>query len=292
MFKIQHFNDELVLKKAHQIQAKIGLTHQGGRLKSLIFKDKPIVDDVENKTYDKSHAGAILFPFVNRIKDGQYDFAGEHYQLECNEPGSNNAIHGLIFDKTFDIEDTEEKPDFAQVKLSYTEQHPPLGFPFQYKIQLTYRLTEASLSLKIDIKNIDKTPFLFNLGWHPYFCVSNFDTDFLGFDSHKQVIFNDQMIALGTAETLIPNPYALKNKALDDCFVLSDNVVEFYTDYYKARMTGHPKSNFLQIYAPPGENRLAIEPMTGISDSFNHKKGIQILKPNEIKTETWTIELE
>lgn len=292
MFKIQHFNDELMLSKAHQIQAKIGLTHQGGRLKSLIFKDKPIVDDLENKTYDKSHAGAILFPFVNRIKEGQYDFAGQSYQLESNEPSSNNAIHGLIFDKTFDIEDTQEKPDFAQVKLSYTEKHPPKGFPFKYKIDLTYTLTEASLSLKLKVENIDNTPFLFNVGWHPYFCVGNFDTDFLSFKTDKQVIFNDQMIALGTAKALIANPYSLKNKTLDDCFVLSDKAVEFYTDHYKATITGRPKSDFLQIYAPPGEKRLAIEPMTGISDSFNHKKGIQVIKPNEVKSETWTLKLD
>ncbi|RRO17190.1 aldose 1-epimerase [Flavobacteriaceae bacterium 14752] len=291
MFKIQHFTDELVLSKAPKIQAKIGLTHQGGRLKCLSFKDTPIIDDLENKTYDKSHAGAILFPFVNRIKEGQYDFAGQSYQLECNEPGCGNAIHGLVFNKTFEIEETEEKSDYAKVKLSYIEKDPPQGFPFQYKINLTYTLTEASLSLKLEVKNIDKTPFLFNTGWHPYFCVSNFDTDFLGFKTDKQVIFNDKMIALGTAKALIANPYSLKNKTLDDCFVLSDKAVEFYTDHYKATITGRPKSDFLQIYAPPGEKRLAIEPMTGISDSFNHKKGIQILKPNEIKTETWTIDL-
>ncbi len=291
MFKIYQHQDEIVLSKANHIEAKVSLTQQGARLKSLVFKNHHVIDDLEHKTYSHSHAGAILFPFVNRIKEGQYDYAGKSYQLDCNEPGCDNAIHGLIFDKTFKVTDINETSNSASVQLDYTETNPQKGFPFPYKIQLTYTLNESSLKLEFKVKNIGETPFLFNVGWHPYFCVSNFDTDFLGFKTDKQVIFNDKMIALGTAKALIANPYSLKNKILDDCFVLSDKAVEFYTDHYKATITGRPKSDYLQIYAPPGENRLAIEPMTGISDSFNHKKGIQVLRPNEVKTETWTIDL-
>lgn len=292
MFYIEHRQDELVLSKSDQIQAVIGLKGQGARLKSLVYKDHPVIDDLESKSYDKSHAGAILFPFVNRIKDGQYDYAGQSYQLECNEPGCDNAIHGLVFDKTFEAQDAYKTSEFAKVHLVYVEKNPPKGFPFPYKIEVTYTLADTSLSLELKVTNIGEITFPFNTGWHPYFCVNNFDTSFLGFEANKQVIFNDKMIALGTAKTLIANPYSLKNKTLDDCFVLLDQNVEFYTYDYKITLVGKPKSYYLQIYAPPGENRLAIEPMTGISDSFNHKKGLQVLKPNEEKSETWTLSLE
>ncbi len=270
-------------------RAMISLKDEGARLKHLSFYDKTVIDDLKNVAYAKSHAGAILFPFANRINKGEYDFEDKHYKLHCNEPGRNNAIHGLIFNKTFQLDEILERKDYAKVSLSYTETHPPKGFPFAYKIELTYRLRKESLNLSVKVHNIGNLAFPFNLGWHPYFCVNDFDQSFLSFQSHKQVIFNDNLIALGIAEALVPNPYSLKDKTLDDCFLLYDKHVELHTTDYAVSISGKPKSEYLQIYAPPNEKRLAVEPMTGISDSFNHKRGIHILKPNQSKKETWSI---
>ncbi len=290
MYKIEQYKTHIeLIHTSTQSKAIVALNNEGGRLKSLTFKDKNIIDDLEQLAYKKSHAGAILFPFANRINAGKYEFHGKTYTLACNEPGRENAIHGLIFDKTFFVDETYEGSKSARVVLSYTENNPPEGFPFPYKIELKYTLKETSLSLEVKVHNIGKEDFPFNLGWHPYFCISDFDTSFLSFKSHKQVIFNDNLISLGMAETLIPDPYSLKDKTLDDCFVLLDKTVEHYTNDYTISISGKPKSNYLQIYAPPKEKRLAVEPMTGISDSFNHKRGIHILKPNHTKKETWCV---
>ena len=293
MFKVKKRNDVLILSDDNESTvAKIALNDQGARLISLSHEHNDIIKDLDNKPYNLSQAGAILFPFANRIKDGAYSFKGEKYQLECNEPNADNAIHGLVFNKTFSLDVIDEHADRASVRLSYTEKNPPEGFPFKYDIEATYTLNESDLTLKVKVLNIGESPFPFNLGWHPYFCVDDFDTSFLAFNSHKQVIFNDDMIALGIAEAVIPNPYSLKDKTLDDCFLLLDKTVEFYTNKQKITIEGKPKSQYLQIYAPPGEKRLAIEPMTGISDSFNHKRGIHILKPYQEKSETWKIKFK
>lgn len=290
MYRIEQYKTHIeLINTTNSSKAVIALNNQGGRLKSLFYKDKLIIDDLEHAAYSKSHAGAILFPFANRINEGKYEFHGKAYTLNCNEPGRDNAIHGLIFNKTFYVDETYEGSKSAQVVLSYTENNPPEGFPFPYKLELKYTLQENTLSLEVKVHNIGDEDFPFNLGWHPYFCVDNLDTSFLSFKSHKQVIFNENLISLGMAETSIPDPYSLKDKKLDDCFVLFDKTVELYTDDYTVSISGKPKSDYLQIYAPPKEKRLAVEPMTGISDSFNHKRGIHILKPNQTKKETWSI---
>lgn len=290
MYKVEKYKDKVELIDTEtNSKAVIALNNEGGRLKLLIFHEMKIIDDLDNKPYRKSHAGAILFPFANRINQGQYDFEGKHYTLDCNEPGRDNAIHGLIFDKTFLIDEVFEGKQSAQAILSYTENNPPNGFPFPYKVEMVYKLKKNGLDLEIKVHNIGEKPFPFNLGWHPYFCVNDLESAFMSFKSHKQVIFNENLISLGIAETLIPDPYSLKDKKLDDCFVLLDKNVELYTKDYAIGISGKPKSDYLQIYAPPNEKRLAIEPMTGISDSFNHKRGIHILKPNQSKKEKWTI---
>ena len=290
MYKVTKEKDVLILShdKEHTV-AKVALNNEGARLISLKHNNKYIIKDLDHKPYSLSQAGSILFPFANRIKGGKYKFKGEDYQLDCNEPNADNAIHGLVFDKTFSLDVIDERADRAKVRLSYTEKNPPEGFPFKYEIEATYTLNETELILKINVLNIGETAFPFNLGWHPYFCIEDFDSSFLAFNSHKEVIFDNDMIATGIAEAMVPNPYSLKDKKLDDCFVLLDKSVDFYNNQDKITIEGKPKSRYLQIYAPPGEKRLAIEPMTGISDSFNHKRGIHILKPYQEKSETWKV---
>jgi aldose 1-epimerase len=290
MYKvIQHQGNIELVSPDMSSKAVIALNDEGGRLIYLSHNHKDIVADLEHKPYKYSQAGSILFPFANRINKGKYEFEGKEYVLDCNEPGRENAIHGFVFNKEFKMEESQQDEDFSSIKISYTEDNPPKGFPFNYRIEFTYTLNEKALTLKVEVKNIGNESFPFNLGWHPYFCVSDFETSSLSFDSHQQVEFDEDLITQGINETLIPNPYGLKGKALDDCFVLNNKRVEFHTEAYKVSIEGGEKSTYLQIYAPPGEHRLAVEPMTGISDSFNHKIGLYVLKPQESSSETWSI---
>lgn len=289
MFQALRHKKHLELIDEKNTKAVINLNHQGGRLQSLVFRDKNILLDLEHKPYEQSFAGSILFPFANRINGGKYEFQNKTYTLDCNEQGRNNSIHGLVYNKKFEIKSIKEKEDYAEAILGYEDQNPPEGFPYPYSIELIYKLSEKELSLKVGIKNTGQHAFPFTLGWHPYFYCDDFDKSFLSFNSDKIVLMNQDMIALGVNEKHIENPFSLKDKKLDDCFVLKGREIEFYTTQYKVEIQGHPKSNFFQIYTPPNENRIALEPMTGVSDSFNHKKGLHVLKSDEHQSETWTI---
>jgi aldose 1-epimerase len=54
-------------------------------------------------------------------------------------------------------------------------------------------------------------------------------------------------------------------------------------------LTSSEKENFLQLYTPINTNAIAIEPMTGISDSFNNKIGLKELLPDECYGIEWQI---
>jgi len=47
----------------------------------------------------------------------------------------------------------------------------------------------------------------------------------------------------------------------------------------------------LQAYTPPRLNTIAIEPTTGVSDSFNNNIGLQTLEPNKEYRITWKINI-
>ncbi|MDP5092654.1 MAG: aldose 1-epimerase, partial [Polaribacter sp.] len=85
--------------------------------------------------------------------------------------------------------------------------------------------------------------------------------------------------------------FVLKNKQLDDCFVMDDDKIEFITPSYQLKITSDVAQNYLQMYTPPHKTLIAIEPMTGISNSFNNHIGLQVLAPTKSYEITWNLSI-
>ena len=99
--------DYLELKDSKgEIKAVICLS-EGGRLDQLMVDAIDIIKPTNSSTYNVNYASAVLFPFANRIKDGAYTFEESSYQLDCNESERNNAIHGLVYNKNFELVDKD-----------------------------------------------------------------------------------------------------------------------------------------------------------------------------------------
>jgi len=271
--------------------AQISL-NQGGRLSNLVFEDIQVLADFEASTYENNYASSILFPFVNRIKDGKYTFDNSKYQLSCNEGDKNNALHGLVYNKTFVCTKKVLTLNDASVTLQYKDNGKHLGFPFKFNIDLTYTLNEKGIILSVKITNKDKKNFPFSIGWHPYFYSKNLDNSTLNFSSNKKYVFDNQQIISGTTDLNIEMPFQLKAVTLDDCYQLKTNEIYFSTPEYRFNIESTSKENFLQLYTPEIRNVIAIEPMTGAADNFNNEIGLQTLQPNETYNMKWLIAID
>lgn len=287
--KIQknHFNYIKLENKSNRSIAKISL-QEGGRLEKLKFKGVSIIEDQPNFEYKDCYSSAILFPFANRIEEGKYSYKNKEYQFKSNEPKSKNALHGLVYNKEFKILEKEYNSNSCSVTIYYSEKNECKSFPFKYTIFLTYTLLKDKLQLKISIKNDDTKSFPFVLGWHPYFNCDDFKNSYLSFKSDKKVIFDNNLITKDIIESKNKERFELENKQLDDCFVLNSDVVQFSTPKYKLKLSSTANENFLQLYTPKDLPLIAIEPMTGISNSFNNKIGLQELDANKSHNITWT----
>lgn len=263
----------------------------GASLQELILNKKTIIENMHPLSYNNTYASSILFPFANRIKDGKYVFNDTEYAFKINEPGNKNALHGLVFDKTFQIINETVSQNSASITLNYIEENESIGFPFKYEIELEYVLSENTLDLNVLVKNIDSKEFPFTLGWHPYFVSSNLYNSSLTFDSDSQLNLDERCITTGIK--IIDNApvFNIEDKKLDDCFILNSNEIQFNTPEYKILINSTSEESFLQIYTPPRANTIAIEPTTGVSDSFNNKMGLQILNPSEYYSLNWNIKL-
>ena len=271
-------------------KAKICLNH-GGNLEQLIFNGNEIITGLTHLPYNQTYASSILFPFANRVKDGKYRFMSKNYFLECNETKAQNALHGLVFNKKFVLVHENTTKKSASVKLSYSETEPHPGFPFLFTIDLIYKISTNKIKLKIEISNTDKKSFPFTIGWHPYFKIFDKKKSLLSFKSLKKLESDVRNITKGIKNIETPNPLALADINLDDAFVLNKNEVTFETLNYQVKLTLSESSKYLQLYTPKDFNAIAIEPMTGVSDSFNNGIGLRKLNSGEKFNIEWSINI-
>ena len=265
-------------------KAKICLD-QGARIVSLKFKDNFIIKEQPDFDYKDSYASSILFPFASRIKEGKYTFEGNEYQLEKND--GDNALHGLVYNKKFELFEPEEHKDNCSATFNYYEKNESKGFPFTYFLSVTYTLFEDRLKVRITVKNTDTKSFPFTLGWHPYFNSTDLKNSTLSFKSDQKIKFSKSLITKKVKDQKTPEVFKIEDQQLDDCFVLKDDKVTFSTPTYKIKITADSEKNFLQLYTPKGKDIIAIEPMTGISDTFNNKIGIQVLEADKTYVLNW-----
>tara|TARA_R110002126_G_scaffold181187_4_gene330019 strand:- start:25038 stop:25931 length:894 start_codon:yes stop_codon:yes gene_type:complete len=294
MFRIYNITENnlpiIVLQNADKsTSAKISL-NEGGRLQELKCNNVFLIKDIPDFDYETSYASSVLFPFASRIKDGKYTFLGENFQLNKND-NNTSALHGLVYNKEFQLFEPETHKDNCSVTLNYIENNKSEGFPFKYIISLTYTLSSNSLQLKVTIKNIDNHSFPFILGWHPYFLSDDLPNSTLKFNSDKKVVFDENLITKEIIANSKDEIFTIENKQLDDCFFLEDNTISFSTSKYDLEIVSSEKENFLQLYTPENLPIIAIEPMTGISNSFNNTIGLQILEPNKSHTITWNLDI-
>ena len=108
----------------------------GGSLQHLELNGITLIEEKKEFAYSESFASALLFPFVNRLKNGVYSFKNKYHQFPINETGGN-AHHGVLFNKIFSLKDYFIKNNEAIIILEY-ESKGEIGYPFAYKIKLQY----------------------------------------------------------------------------------------------------------------------------------------------------------
>jgi aldose 1-epimerase len=291
--KINHKNNKVIeiLDSISGTKAKIQLSY-GASLDELNIRNIKVITNLYPLDYKKTYPSSILFPFANRINDGQFNFNGSNYNLQCNEKQLNNAIHGLVYNKAFLVDELKKFENHAEIKLYYEELNPPTGYPFKFRVELTYKLTNEFLSLKINVINLDDKKLPFTVGWHPYFKSVDLDKSKIQFDCIKKIKCNKNNIALGFEPFNSKMPLSLRKRRFDDAFVLENPDVKFFTPEYDLVLKSSEKESFLQLYTPMNTNAIAIEPMTGVSDSFNNKIGLKKLSPGQSYSIEWQVSIK
>ena len=299
MFKISQQTEGkhqylVIQNKEKQTTATICLTW-GGSLQQLAWEENLVINNLEKKAQElvfiNSSCGAILFPFVNRIDRGKYTYLDTTYQLPCNEQKHNNALHGLVYNQTFEVVSQEGDEDMAHIVLQY--QHGSSeGFPFPFVIELHYEITAISCSLKVFVTNTGMSSFPFSIGWHPYFWSEALEESCILLPTKQKAIVNERMIPTNMEDYELDTPCWLdEGTDFDTAFEQSSSITEFHTPQYSITLESKTPQEkyYTQLYTPAHRHSLAIEPMTAIADCFNNDIGKQELLPQKLYSIHWEI---
>lgn len=249
----------------------------GGSLQELVVNDKTIIEGVTTdkeglKKYRQMCNSAILFPFPNRIKHGTYSFENKTHSLPVNEPANKNAIHGIVYTKSFEVLSHSDN----SLRLQY--MHPgSAGFPFPFSIEIKYSLSVEEIQIAISIRNTGDTSFPFGLGWHPYFATEDQKATRLRFSSDTIYEVDEQMIPVRSKENEFKE-FQLDRTEIDNAFHLTNLEVKLNGPHYNLHLR-LPDESYLQLFTPDHRRSVAIEPISCIADAFNNRIGLKVLEP-------------
>lgn len=261
----------------------------GGMLTQLNWAGNVIKIPFENQFANSEnpyHPSALLSPWVNRVRNGNYSFEGRNYQLPINEPNLGNAIHGLLARMPFDI-----SLEASKATLTYHYDAEEKAYPFPFEMQLAYSFSDDnSFQLQFQAKNTGSGNMPFACGWHPYFNLTqgNLADWIIRFDSISKFHSDSQMIPLREESFDASAGVDLGKEVLDNVFRLepkTKHITNLYNKQKKESLYLEQSSidfPFLVVFAPENSNCVAIEPMSANTDAFNTGDGLRILAPNEI----------
>jgi aldose 1-epimerase len=119
----------------------------------------------------------ILFPFPNRVREGVFTFEGETYRMERLlamgwDRGAGQAIHGLVADRAWTVEEAAAGDDGAVVRASLQlDAFPDIfeQYPFPCRITVLYRLRDGVLEMRTEVANMGTQNMPMGYGIHPWF---------------------------------------------------------------------------------------------------------------------------
>ncbi|MCI1975048.1 MAG: aldose 1-epimerase family protein [Limosilactobacillus sp.] len=271
----------------------VEIAELGAQLHSIRRNDNQIEYLWQGDPDSWKRQAPILFPFVGRLKDDQYKFAGKTY---------HQTQHGFARDREFKVVDQSS----SRVILEQTDSEDTLKvFPFAFQLQVIYELAGDQLNVCYSVTNPDKGhSLIYAIGAHPGFNMplsnqGTFDQVQLNVspaEKYSRIVlngpYNDSQnpVMIDMQKPLTINHELFKNDAV---------IFETGGAKFTATLTDPSNNHGVHVHTlgtqhvgvwspyPAKANLVCVEPWWGIADNVNtdgellHKQGMHRLAPQD-----------
>lgn len=249
-----------------------------------------------------SMGDAILVPYANRIRgtpsaDGASittTLAGRTVTLPANWGGKRTgteryAMHGLLLGTRVRDVRRETTTERDVVRARYDAGDFDGHWPSRTRLDFAYALTPERLEIVVRATNVGDERLPMGMGSHPYFRIPSGERAQarLHVPARLRAIVTDydEVLPTGKLEPVRGTPYdfttpggrPLDDMYLDDCFTDLERdargdvvcTIEDPASGLGIRVTGaSPAIRAVQVYAPPAEAYVALEPQFSLADPF------------------------
>ncbi len=275
----------------------------GGGVRSYSHGERDVLEPYPlAKICDGAH-GAVLMPWPNRLRDGSYEFDGNHYQLALDEPAKQNAIHGLL--RWVPWRAVEREADRVVVEARI---HPRPGYPFDVEASVEYALSEEGLTVTQRARNVGENACPYGAGQHPYLSPGTGRIDACRLELPAEIVIltdPERQLPCGRAD-VDGGPLDFRAARELGASEIDSPFTGLSRDWQgraTARLTGSDGATvelwvdggyeMLEVYTgdtlAPERRRtgLGLEPMTCAPDAFRNGEGLIRLGPGESTSATW-----
>lgn len=238
----------------------------------------------------------FLAPWANRLSEPDFWANGRKYSfnMSLGNIGYDDhglPIHGLLSDSAW-WSVTEVAADgrsaHATSRLEFWKHPEAMAqWPFAHEYEMTYRLADGVLEVKLTVTNLSAEPMPLAIGFHPYYRIPDVPRDawIAHLPARQVVVADDRLIPTGEFKPIdLPNPLPLKGRTLDTGFTDLERDAEGRAHFsiesggesggMKIEAMFGPKYPVAVIWEPPplrGQKRefICFEPMTAITNGVN-----------------------
>lgn len=277
------------------------INHDGAELTSFKLKSNDLEYIWQGDPEFWGRHSPVLFPIVGRLKENQYTYNGQQYEL---------SQHGFARDKMFQLESIDEE---TAVFLLVSDEQTLKVYPFKFELRLIYSLNNNQLEISYEVKT-ESEEMYFSVGGHPAFNMpltpdtkfGDFYIQFMPSKSRFLLPLNGPFVDLNE-KTLAQTNTSIQLKRdffENDAFILQTNGTNTFS--LLSDKTPHglsvtyedmPYVGFWTTY-PKESPFVCIEPWAGIADTveasgeITEKLGINRIVPNEVFKKSFKISIQ
>ena len=238
----------------------------------------------------KGNAAGIPFlhPWANRLAGFQYRVGDREVVLNPSSlflhfDDNGLPIHGVPWSHlSWKVPETSQERLVAQFEWARDDLLEI--FPFRHRLEMTAMLQEESLTLETTLIAGNEGPVPVSFGFHPYFGVPGLPRERwrLKMPAMRRFVLDRKQIPTGKEESFEKMDTELGELEFDDGFALSPGINMFSLEGAGRRITvefveGYP---YAQVFAPKGEEYVALEPMTAPTNALTTGNGLRLVDPN------------
>ncbi|MBS0350343.1 MAG: aldose epimerase [Proteobacteria bacterium] len=225
------------------------------------------------------------FPNCGRLerqgKSNLYYYDGHVYEL---------PLHGFAWTKAWTV--VEVKHNSLLLRLR-DDQQTRLAYPFHFTLEYLYEITDRTLFCRQTYINHGDRPMPYNAGFHPYFSTPEpggaKNHVILNFTPRRRLRYNQQLTDIVGELPLFPVPVSVGNPEINEqLFQIGEDKHIYLTypngDVINMAVEGVEDRDmfpYLQLYSPPDQPFVCVEPWMGYPNALNSVAGVRWLAPGQ-----------